>query len=330
MTWWQAYGREKAVDQLISAAAKENEANPVNEDTTVFTGNYSPGTKPLTVVLLPALFVGDWMWEGIYHRLNADGWPVIQFLESISLVDRQTARSINRVAARLLEATRKHTSQPLVVAGDSLGGLIAFEFARSFPEQTAGLVASGAPGLNLKVNEFARQLAEDVSSPTEFADKFLAKLLYDPSAHDIDPERYAQVVNELAEPDNLTSMMSAVRAISRYNSRKVVTSIDTPKLFIWGKHDPITPVEDWERALPKMTNARLVSFEECGHAPMFEKPDEFYRELVLFLDQLVANLTPEQRAQVEAQSEAIAAAAADVDSVGAGSAGAESGPGESA
>ena len=291
MTWWQAYGRDKAVTQMMNRMAAEGAEVA---ETTVFTPTFSPGDKPLTVVLLPALFVGDWMWEGIYHRLNAAGWPVVQFTESISLVDKHTARSINRIAARLLEATRLHTDQPLVVAGDSLGGLIAFEFARSFPDETAGLVASGAPGLNLKVNEFARELAKDVSTPQEFADRFLAKLLYDPSRHDIDPERYQAVVEELSQPDNLTSMMSAVRAINRYNSRKVVTSIDTPKLFLWGRQDEITPVEDWERALPKMKNARLVAFDECGHGPMFEKPDEFYAELVRFLDELVAAL-PERR-----------------------------------
>jgi 2-hydroxy-6-oxonona-2,4-dienedioate hydrolase len=298
VTWWQAYGRDKAVTQMMNRMAAEagDEAEGV-EETTVFTPRFSPGDKPLTVVLLPALFVGDWMWEQIYDRLNAAGWPVVQFTESISLVDKHTARSVNRIAARLLEATRLHTDQPLVVAGDSLGGLIAFEFARSFPEETAGLVASGAPGLNLKVNEFARDLAKDVSTPQEFADRFLAKLLYDPSRHDIDPERYQAVVEELSQPDNLTSMMSAVRAINRYNSRKVVTSIDTPKLFLWGRQDEITPVEDWERALPKMRNARLVAFDECGHGPMFEKPDEFYAELVRFLDELVAALPPERRGE---------------------------------
>jgi 2-hydroxy-6-oxonona-2,4-dienedioate hydrolase len=303
MTWWQAYGRDRAVDQLAgrTADAGGGEGRESGE-TRVFTPAFSPGDRPLTVVLLPALFVGDWMWEQIYDRLNTAGWPVVQFTESISLVDKHTARSINRIAARLLEATREHTGQPLVVAGDSLGGLIAFEFARSFPDDVAGLVASGAPGLNLKVNEFARELAKDVSTPQEFADRFLAKLLYDPSRHSIDPERYQAVVEELSQPDNLTSMMSAVRAINRYNSRKVVTSIDTPKLFLWGRQDEITPVEDWERALPKMTNARLVAFDECGHGPMFEKPDEFYAELVRFLDELVAALPPERRGPAGSES----------------------------
>lgn len=287
MTWWQAYGRDKAIDQMIENTPDGDVPGAGTDDAPVFTPQYSPGDKPLTVVLLPALFVGDWLWEAMYRRLNEAGWPVVQFSESISLVDRQTAGSINRMTARLLEVTRRHSDQPLVVCGDSLGGLIAFEFARSFPDETAGLVASGAPGLNVKVIDFARDLSRGISTPREFADRFLQKLLYDPSRHEIDQVKYQALVEDLSKPDSLMSIVSALRAISRYNSRKVVMSVDTPKLFLWGRQDEITPVEDWERALPRMKNARLVAFDECGHGPMFEKPDDFHRELVGFLDELV-------------------------------------------
>jgi pimeloyl-ACP methyl ester carboxylesterase len=257
------------------------------------------GDKPLTVVLLPALFLGNWMWEEVDHRLRDAGWPVIQFMESISVVDQHTARSINRIAARLKEVCRRHTDKPLVVAGDSLGGLIAFEFARSFPEETAGLVVSGAPGLNLKITTFTRELAEKSRTPQEFADAFMAKLLYDPSRHNIDQERYEAVVRELSEAKHLVSMGSALRAISRYNSRKIVMEIDTPKLFLWGRQDLITPPEDWERALPKMKNARMVVFDECGHGPMFEKPEEFTAETLAFLDELAGAQSAALRARAE-------------------------------
>jgi hypothetical protein len=63
--WWSAYGKDAAAQEVA-----QDEAN------LVFTGNYTPGDKPLTVVLLPALFVGDWMWEGIYQRVSEAGWPV--------------------------------------------------------------------------------------------------------------------------------------------------------------------------------------------------------------------------------------------------------------
>jgi pimeloyl-ACP methyl ester carboxylesterase len=120
----------------------------------------------------------------------------------------------------------------------------------------------------------------------------MQRLLYDPSRHEIDQERYQKVVDELSEVGHMVSMGSALRAISRYNSRKIVMEIDTPKLFIWGRQDVITPPEDWERALPKMKNARMVVFDECGHGPMFEKPEEFFAELVAFLEELAGKLPP--------------------------------------
>lgn len=271
MTWWRAYGQQGAAEEIGDVEDQQ------------FTPIYTPGTKPLTVVLLPTLLLASWMWEKVHEQLQANGWPVIQFEESISLVSEHTSRTVNRLAAKLKVACGTITDQPFVTAGDSLGGLVAFEIARSFPHEVAGLVASGAPGLNMQVTDFVRQLAGEARSPQDFADSVLDRMLYDRQRHDIDPARYEGVVTELAESEHLRSMLGAMRAISRYNSRKVVTSIDTPKLFIWGRQDRLTPPEEWERMTPKMTNARMVTFDECGHVPMFERPEEYYPELEKFL-----------------------------------------------
>ena len=107
------------------------------------------------------------------------------------------------------------------------------------------------------------------------------------------------MVAELSELQSMVSMASALRAISRYNSRKIVMEIDTPKLFLWGRQDEITPAEDWERAVPQMKNARIVVFDECGHGPMFEKPEGFFNELNAFLNEL-ASSPPQQAADAEA------------------------------
>ncbi|MFI7588135.1 alpha/beta fold hydrolase [Spongisporangium articulatum] len=283
MTWLQAYGRSGAKEELAKGA---------DADTYAFTGTYTPGDKPLALVLLPALFIGEWMWEKQFEALKAAGWPIVQFTESISLVDRKTARSINRMAARIMEVCRSFTDRDLVVAGDSLGGLVAFEFARSFPDRTAGIVASGAPGLNTTVSQIAREVGEGAHTPQQYADNFMAKLMYDPSAHDIDEERYQATVKELSKPATVVSMLGALKAISRYNSRKIVMELPTPKLFIWGRQDEITPAEEWEEATPLMQDARIHVIDECGHGPMFEKPEEYNRELLGFLDELTARRAP--------------------------------------
>src|SRR5215469_5329754 len=53
-----------------------------------FTAEYSPGDRPVAVILLPALFVGDWLWDPVWTALTAAGWPVVRFRESASLIDR--------------------------------------------------------------------------------------------------------------------------------------------------------------------------------------------------------------------------------------------------
>jgi 2-hydroxy-6-oxonona-2,4-dienedioate hydrolase len=264
-----------------------------------FTARYTPGRKPVTLVLLPALFVGDWLWDETWNALNNDGWPTIRFDQAVSTIDRKTARSINRIAGSILQTCRQFTSGPLAVCGDSLGGLICFEFAKSYRADTAGIVASGAPGLNLKVTNFARDIAKGVRSPREFADKFIHMLLHDPEQYDIDKERYQSVVDELAKKENFESMLGALAAIRAYEVKKLLPTLDAPCLFLWGKYDQITPVEPWEEAVKHMKDARLAVFDDCGHAPMWEKPDEFNGELLAFLERLASELPATHTAKVE-------------------------------
>ena len=47
-------------------------------------------------------------------------------------------------------------------------------------------------------------------------------------------------------------------------------------LIVWGRNDLLVPVEDaarYERLIG--ANARVVIFEDTGHAPMLERPTRF-------------------------------------------------------
>jgi pimeloyl-ACP methyl ester carboxylesterase len=52
-----------------------------------------------------------------------------------------------------------------------------------------------------------------------------------------------------------------------------------PKLFVWGQQDLITPVDPWRDTVGRLPDARLAVFDHCRHAPMFERPAEFFDEL---------------------------------------------------
>ena len=51
--------------------------------------------------------------------------------------------------------------------------------------------------------------------------------------------------------------------------------MDLPVCLIWGKNDQITPPEVAEEFHKLLPNSELFWIDECGHAPMMEKPQEF-------------------------------------------------------
>lgn len=280
----------EASRDLLRTYARARDDRPSPPSVAEFSTQFSPGTKPLTVVLLPALFVGDWLWEPVQGQLTDAGWPVIRFHEAVSLIDRTTARSITRLADALSRACRRHTDGPLVVCGDSLGALIAMEFARTHPAGTAALVVSGAPGLDRAAERLGRELITGAAGPRDLADRFLHHLLYQPDSHGIDADRYARLVDDLATPERLATMLAGLRAIRGYDVRGLLPRLAVPTLFVWGRHDLITPVQPWQDLVTQLPDARLAVFEHCGHAPMFEKPDEFYAELSVTLAECARRL----------------------------------------
>jgi pimeloyl-ACP methyl ester carboxylesterase len=67
----------------------------------------------------------------------------------------------------------------------------------------------------------------------------------------------------------------------------VLPTLDCPKLFAWGRNDEITPVQPWEQTVPSLSDARLAVYERCGHAPMYERADEYNADLIAFLGHCV-------------------------------------------
>jgi pimeloyl-ACP methyl ester carboxylesterase len=66
-------------------------------------------------------------------------------------------------------------------------------------------------------------------------------------------------------------------AIARFGELKM------PLLLLWGKVDVVFPIGLATAITQAVPSARLVSYEDCGHFPHEERPDETVRELRLFL-----------------------------------------------
>ncbi len=60
--------------------------------------------------------------------------------------------------------------------------------------------------------------------------------------------------------------------------------VQTPTLLLWGERDRVTLYQDALVAARHLPRGRLVAFSGCGHIPFVERPDDFARVLLVWLD----------------------------------------------
>lgn len=161
--------------------------------------------------------------------------------------------------------------------GNSLGGHIALVYALRNPEKVKSITLTGSSGL------FENSLGDGYPNKEnyEYVKKKTEQTFFDPAtaSKELVDEVFETVNNRKKAIRIITIAKSAVR----HNLKKDLPSLKMPVKLIWGKNDTITPLfvgEAFEKLLP---NASLEVIDECGHAAMMEKPEEFNAILERFL-----------------------------------------------
>lgn len=176
--------------------------------------------------------------------------------------------------------------RPLLL-GNSLGGHIALEYARAFPDNLAGLVLTGSSGLF--ENDFGSTCPK--RRDREYIKKRAALTFYDDI---VDDTIIDEILAVTQSPDKLPKLLAIARSTHSYNMEDELQHILAPVLLIWGKNDIITPPEVALLFKKKLPNASLKWIDRCGHAPMLERPYEFsqyLKEFVIELENRIANKT---------------------------------------
>lgn len=235
-----------------------------------------------TVLMLPGLFAGDWIWSDIAMRLHAHGFGTIRVHEPLAAHDPVVP--LDSFRAPLIEIVDATGCGPVVICGNSLGGLIALDLAVSAPQRVEAVVVSGAPGLgeapNLGVGT-PRQLTRG------WARGLAAQLFYDPmNITDAMIDRAFDVVSDRRV---LFNIVRALRAARDFDLETVLPRIHAPSLLLWGEHDRVTPLRPWRVHLDRLRDHRLVVVPRSGHAPMLEQPGLFADHLLAFLADVAAS-----------------------------------------
>lgn len=253
----------------------------------VFTAEHRPAEpgRPL-IAFMSALFAGGWIWDHPFAALADAGWPVLRTLEPICGVDAKIAGSVEGLGEALVEAADAAGAEDLVVCANSLGGLVAIDLAGRFPDRVKAIAVSGAPGLSADPDVgLNMDRRGDVRLQGEqFRDRMLAALFHGEPL--FTGEQVESTAHLLRQGSAMVAMARSIRATRGYEVGLAMDKVSCPSLYIWGRHDRMTPIEPWLELVPKHANTEFVTVDDCGHIPMIERGEVYTAELLRFLDRV--------------------------------------------
>jgi pimeloyl-ACP methyl ester carboxylesterase len=153
------------------------------------------------------------------------------------------------------------------VVGHSMGGQIALHLAveRTMPARLVLVSASGLPR-PLTLSDAARLVAGALPLRNWGAPSFMPTIAAD-----------AMRAGPLA-------LLRATRYLLQDDVRPLLRQVTCPTLLVWGALDPLVPVEHGEAMARSIAGSRLVVLRDAAHNPMADRPAEFNRVLLDFLD----------------------------------------------
>ncbi len=264
------------------------------------------------VVLVHGLGGSHLNWVGIAPALTERRRVVALDLPGFGLtpaLGRDT--SVNHNAALLSRFVHEVLGGPVVLVGNSMGGMVSLLLADRRPEQVAGLalVDPALPNPGARPDPqvaatFAMYAVPRVGElvlthyNTRFSDRqrvlgTVALCFADPSRAD---EDVVAAGIELAAwrrslPDPEAEFLGAARSLlrvlrGRREYDRIMRELRVPVLLIHGTHDRLVPISAARRAARLNPAWRTAYLDGVGHTPQLEAPEDVLGHLEPWLDSL--------------------------------------------
>ena len=189
-------------------------------------------------------------------------------------------------AADIAEFIKQKNLQKVFIAGHSMGGVNAQQFAIDYPELTKGLVIIDSdPAIknNPGMPEFYQEVLKLKGAiDRKFMDDFQRATLADP----IDSAYYNLLVDEgIKVPASV--FKAAFEGLMQVDFTEQLKSINAPALIFWGNKDVFCTFKGQEILVNNIKNSKLVVYGNTGHALHWEEPKKFAGDLVNFIDDII-------------------------------------------
>lgn len=243
-------------------------------------------------------------WEGWANELKTNYRVISIDLPAFGLTGphAQGDYSINSYTKFLYDFVNNLKLDRFHLAGNSLGGGIAWNFTSNYPEKVDKLLLLDASGNRPKPKKQIKETKEKKRSSFSvfrlaripvinkiflyFTPKFiirnnLEQVYFDDSkVTDVLVEQYHDFA--LREGNRQAFMDRLTMKRGKDTSHKL-KEIHNPTLVLWGENDRWISVKSAYKFNEDIPNSKLVIMKETGHLPMEERPEESVKIAIDFL-----------------------------------------------
>lgn len=236
------------------------------------------GKNGETILLLHGLFGALSNFKDLFARFSEDYNIVIPILPIYDLPLDQTGLD------GLLDFVKSFVDfksyNNLHVLGNSLGGHLAQLFTLDYHTRVKTMTLTGSSGL------FESGMGDGYPrrGDYEYIKNKTAETFYDPAT--ATKELVDEVYDTVNDRNKAIRIVLTAKSAIRHNLADKINQITCPTLLVWGQQDTITPPFVGEKFKELIPNSELHFIDQCGHAPMMEKPREFNTILDKFLTDL--------------------------------------------
>lgn len=255
-----------------------------------------PRDDAVPIVLLHGTSASLHTWEGWAGALRSER-RVIRFdLPGFALTGPNAAGDYSIDAyVRFVTATLdKLGVQRFVIAGNSLGGQIAWATAHALPQRVERLVLVDATGYPFESAStppdipIGFQLARipglgpliENTLPRGLVERSVRSVYGNPAK--VTPELVDLYADMALRAGNRRALVQRIQ--QGYNGDEAhIRGLKVPTLILWGGRDRLVPLEFGRRFERDIAGSRLVAFEDLGHVPHEEDPARTVAEFRRFL-----------------------------------------------
>jgi pimeloyl-ACP methyl ester carboxylesterase len=229
---------------------------------------------PSSVLVLPGLLEDADAFE---HQL-----PVLREVATCKVADLTHGDTIAALAEQALEQA---PDGPLAVMGHSMGGYVALEMVRRWPQRVDRLAL-----LNTHARPDTPESTENRRRLMALAEKDFPAVIQALAPKLLAPAHQQELgmmgtISEMALGVGKEAFARQERAIiGRIDSRPHLGAIRCPTLVIAGREDQLMPVEWLEELAKGIPGARLEVIDACGHMSTLERPGTVARLLRSWLE----------------------------------------------